>query len=135
MTPRQLHPRLSEGERRGLLRRGVTLFNEGRFFEAHEPWEEIWRSTDPEPRDLFQGLVQLAAGLYHWRERGKAAPAARLLARGLRRLRSLRPAALGIDLDALLTAVEPWQRWLEQRQGEEPSLPHIELCEDALVEK
>lgn len=121
-----LHPELTPARRELLLRRGVELFNAGRFFDAHEPWEEIWRSRSPEPRHFFKGLVQVAAGLHIWHERGRAAPATRVLRRGMQRLEPFRPAALGIDVEALLEALEPWLRGLEAHGRPPTSIPRIE---------
>jgi predicted metal-dependent hydrolase len=45
--------------------RGVRLFNRGRFFEAHEVWEELWKPSTGETRQLYQGLIQAAASLHH----------------------------------------------------------------------
>ncbi len=45
--------------------RGARLFDAGRFFEAHEAWEERWRvATDRAERDLLQGLIQVAAAFH-----------------------------------------------------------------------
>jgi len=46
-----------------LLTRGVTLFNHGYYWEAHEAWERLWQAM---PRDsaatrLLQDLIVLAA--------------------------------------------------------------------------
>jgi predicted metal-dependent hydrolase len=126
VAKQDLHPHLTDLEKADLFEEGLTFFNAGRFFEAHEPWEEIWRSTNPEPRNLYQGLVQVAAGLHIWLARDKPAPAARVLGRGLKRLRPFQPAAVGIDIAALVAALEPWQRWLEERTGPAPTqLPTI----------
>src|SRR6185503_690713 len=76
-----LHPELEPEERRLLLLRGVELFNAARFYEAHEVWEEVWRSTTPEPKDLLQGLIQVAVGMVHHRDRGRPAVARRVLAK------------------------------------------------------
>ncbi len=124
-----LHPVLTPQERRRLLVEGVDLFNRGEFFAAHEAWEEIWRSDRPEPRDLFQGLVQVAAGFHHWFDRGKATPARRVMARGRRRLAGLGPASCGLDLAALAAAVEGWERWLEEAAGEAPAAPRIRIVD------
>ena len=44
---------------------GIELFNEGRFFECHEAWEEAWkRSTGPE-KLFFQGMIQAAVAILH----------------------------------------------------------------------
>ncbi len=52
--------------------RGVELFNQRRFFECHEVWEEIWKPSAGETRQLYQGLIQAAAALHHARRGNRA---------------------------------------------------------------
>ena len=137
MERRELHPELDHVEKLRLLRLGATLFDQGSYFESHEPWEAIWRSRNPEPRDLFQGLVQVAAGFHHWYAHGRAGAASRLLERGARRLERLAAASRSsadprayeaeaeIDLHALREQVEEWTRWLDSRAGEPPPRPRL----------
>ena len=62
----------------------ADCWNSGRFFEAHEVLEGLWmRTRDPGQ----QGLIQLAAALYHV-ERGNLRGARTMLDRALRRLRA-----------------------------------------------
>ena len=49
----------------GLLREGIIFFNAGRYFEAHEAWEDLWRPTRGPLRLYYQGLVQAAVGMHH----------------------------------------------------------------------
>ena len=48
-----------------LLREGINFFNAGRYFEAHETWEDLWRVTRGPRRLFYQGLIQAAVGLHH----------------------------------------------------------------------
>jgi len=48
-----------------LLQDGISFFNAGQYFEAHEAWEDLWRSTHGPLRLFYQGLVQAAVGLHH----------------------------------------------------------------------
>ena len=48
-----------------VLREGVQLFNEERFWESHEVWERIWHPAKGAERDIVQGLILSAAGLVH----------------------------------------------------------------------
>jgi hypothetical protein len=49
--------------------RAIELFNAGRYWDAHEELEVIWRSVPEEDEALvLQGLIQSAAALLH-RER------------------------------------------------------------------
>jgi predicted metal-dependent hydrolase len=125
--PRELHPVLQPAERRRLVAEGVERFNRGAFFDAHESWEEIWRSTTPEPRDLFQGLVQLAAAFHHFAERRRPDVARRVLAKARRRLEPWAAAAAGegLDLADLLAAIRGWEAWLAEPAGRPPAYPRI----------
>ena len=53
------------------VRLGLALYNAGRFWEAHEALEAVWRASGPAERALWQGLIQAAAAMLH-RERGNA---------------------------------------------------------------
>jgi uncharacterized protein len=44
---------------------GIRLFNQGRFFEAHEVWEELWKTAEGDKRIFYQGIIQAAAALVH----------------------------------------------------------------------
>jgi len=70
------------------LDRGINLFNEQRFFEAHEEWEEEWRlMTEGEDKTFFQGLIYAAAAFLHYTRR-ECAGAKELLSRSLSSLRA-----------------------------------------------
>ena len=49
--------------------RGLDLFNEQRFWEAHEAFEDVWRGQDGETKKLAQGFVQAAAALSYIEKR------------------------------------------------------------------
>ena len=58
---------------------GLALVREGRGFDAHELFEELWRAAEPAERDLYQGLVHVAVATYQdgARQRGRPHAAAR----------------------------------------------------------
>jgi FMN phosphatase YigB (HAD superfamily) len=58
---------------------GLAEFRAGRFFEAHEEWELLWKESNGEDKVFLQALIQLAAACVHI-GRGNAAPGRRLLA-------------------------------------------------------
>jgi uncharacterized protein len=64
------------------LERGITLFDEQRFFEAHEFFEFIWKhdAVDAADRDFWKGVTQVAVGCVHT-QRGNATGALTLLQR------------------------------------------------------
>jgi predicted metal-dependent hydrolase len=123
-----LHPELSPGERRALLLRGVELFNQGEHFAAHEAWEEVWRSTNPEPKPLFQGLIQAAAALHQILDLGRERGPRGTLSKALRNLESFRPRACGFELEELCGQLESWLLWLEEG-GEQPPIPALRVVD------
>ena len=120
-----LHPDLSPAERERLFRLGTDLFNQGQFFEAHEVWEEIWRSTKPEPKGFFQGLIQAAAALHQFRDLKRREGPRRTLAKARRNLEPYTPSALGIDVESLLRSVGEWEAWLEIPTEDPPAFPAL----------
>ncbi|HYN21610.1 MAG TPA: DUF309 domain-containing protein [Thermoanaerobaculia bacterium] len=132
MSNRILHPELSPAERRHLFQQGIDLFNRGRFFEAHETWEEIWRSTTPEPKKFFQGLIQVAAALHQALDLHRTTGPRKTFAKARASLEPYLPVACGLDLESLLESVRLWQEWLE-REGERPASPTIGILEPELV--
>lgn len=56
--------------------RGLSLLREGRYFEAHECFEEVWHSSLAEQRTLMHALAQLSAS-YHQLALGRARAAVR----------------------------------------------------------
>lgn len=133
-----LHPDLTPAERRRLFRLGIERFNRGAFFEAHETWEEIWRSTAPEPRTLFQGLIQVAAAMHQFRDLHRRSGPRTTLAKAHRHLETYAPAASGLDVEHLLAAVGRWQEWLDGPQRDEetgrPEWPSIQVLDWGAVE-
>jgi hypothetical protein len=51
--------------------RGIEHFNAGRYFDAHEVWEEIWLLSSGDTKVFYQMLIQAAVGLHHY-ERGNS---------------------------------------------------------------
>ncbi len=51
-----LHPR---------ARHGIKLFNEGRYFEAHEELEAAWRDEKGKVRELYQGILEAGVTYLH----------------------------------------------------------------------
>ena len=70
-----------------LVSEGARLFDDRRFFEAHEAWEARWLvETDETRRLLLQGLIQIAAAFHKLVDKSAPEPAASLFAKGLAKL-------------------------------------------------
>jgi predicted metal-dependent hydrolase len=87
------------------LRMAVELFDGGRFFEAHECLELVWKSESASAADrpFWKGLTQLAVACCHC-QRGNARGARALLDRAAQRLAAYPSPHHGIDVRALLDA-------------------------------
>jgi predicted metal-dependent hydrolase len=79
---------------------GLEHIRAGRFFEAHEELEIVWRAAAPEERDFYQGLVHVAVAWYQ-AGRGRPVATARQLEKALRRLEAYEPTHRGVDVAAL----------------------------------
>lgn len=44
---------------------GLDLFNQGRYFEAHEALELAWRAERGAVRELYRSILQIGVGYYH----------------------------------------------------------------------
>ena len=49
-----------------LYLQGIAYFNACEFFEAHEVWEDLWKSYSGELRLFYKGLIQAAVALHHF---------------------------------------------------------------------
>lgn len=85
---------------------GIELFNSGRYFEAHEEWEKPWlKAPKGSAEKLFiQGLIMLAGALDHY-VKGEYAGTAKLIGKGLSRLKEHASVSMGIDTEDLLGQV------------------------------
>ena len=113
------------------FRRGVADFNAGRFFEAHEVWEELWLAA-PEPEKTFlQGLIQIAAAFHH-HGRGNARGRQSLLAAGIAKLAECPDEFRGMAIAKLRREVEDWQKLQQTDKDRRPQgAPKIHATKSA----
>lgn len=98
--------------------RGIEAFDYGRFFEAHEHWELLWKVAPPEERALLRALIQLAAACLKI-ERDAYPAARRLLRRSLEGLNEGPLASRRPRAEVRLEVVELLRR-LEELGEDEP---------------
>jgi predicted metal-dependent hydrolase len=87
----------------GELLQAFGEFNRGDWFECHETLEDLWVGQAGELRDFYQGVLQIAVALHHWRN-GNFSGAVHLLESGVRYLRRVSPACQRIDVRQLIAA-------------------------------
>ena len=105
------------------LHAAVALFNQGRFFDAHEALEDVWRPARGRRRHLLQALIQVAVGLHH-HSRGNLLGARSLLARGGNTLAQYPATYSGLRLAPLRTSIAAWREALAAGHPP-PSLPRL----------
>jgi hypothetical protein len=106
--------------------RGAGLFDAGRFFDAHEVWEDAWRqATDPDERLFFQGMIQIAAALHKLLVMRSPESAVRLAERGLAKLDRLEGAPHGLDLARFRDEVRVAAAAIALGQLDAASIPHV----------
>lgn len=89
----------------------LYYFNEKRdYYECHEVLETLWLETARHP--LYQGLLQVAVGLYHFRN-GNVSGARKLLHSALPKLAPFPDNCLGIHLGNLKRAAMDYLAKLE----------------------
>jgi predicted metal-dependent hydrolase len=77
---------------------GVTEFNQQEFYACHDTLEALWMESSEPDRTFYQGVLQIAVGLYHlsnqnWRG------AVILLGEGINRLGYYQPIYSGINVE------------------------------------
>jgi hypothetical protein len=84
---------------------GISLFNEGRYFEAHEELEAAWRAEPDKVRELYQGILEAGVTYLHLL-RGNYAGALKVYGRSMRWLRSWPEICRGVCVGQLRTDME-----------------------------
>jgi predicted metal-dependent hydrolase len=87
----------------------AALYAAGRYFDAHEALEVVWRRSDALPMRFLQGMIQWSVAFEHHR-RGNAHGALALLDRARANLHGAPPGYLGVDLSAWTAAAEGLRR-------------------------
>ena len=51
--------------KRELFNKGLEAYNERKFYEAHEYWEDLWSDYVLPDAKFIQALIQLSVGYFH----------------------------------------------------------------------
>jgi predicted metal-dependent hydrolase len=87
------------------LEAGIVLMRAERWFDAHEAFEDEWRTAPDPERDFLQGLVHVTVAWHH-ASRGNAPGASRQLEKATRRLAPYAPEHRGVEVTSVLGQVE-----------------------------
>ncbi len=111
------------------LERGIELFNEGRYWEAHEAWEEVWTADRQGPdRGFYKGLIQVAAGCLHYSRQNRRG-ALNKWRGGADHLRALPASRHGVAIGQLVGEVDTMLLALSKPGWPTLALPRISYSE------
>ena len=94
----------------------LNLFNNQKWYEAHDAFEDIWNTLDGDERQIIQGILQVSVSQFHL-SKGNLNGATILLGEGLGRIKNRTNINLGIDLMSFCKCLEALLRKLQY--GEE----------------
>lgn len=120
----QVFPAVAGGERSPYLDEGILLFNQGKYFLAHETLEEHWIEADASERDFYQGLIHVAVAFHHL-AKGNTVGAALQLRKARGRLEGYPDVVDGVDVAGLRAFLDEAPARAER--GEEIDPPLLEV--------
>ena len=105
--------------------KALNLFNNQKWYEAHDAFEVIWNTLDGDERQVIQGILQVSVSQFHL-SKGNLNGATILLGEGLGRIKSRTYINLGIDLQTFCNCLEELLRKLQCREElNQNDKPHI----------
>ena len=87
------------------LEEAIDLFNNQKWYEAHDAFEDIWNDLVGDERQIVQGILQVSVSQYHL-NKGNLNGAMILLGEGLGRIKNKVSEDLEIDLVLLCSSLE-----------------------------
>jgi len=93
----------------------LNLFNDQKWYEAHDAFEDIWNTLDGDERQIIQGILQVSVSQFHL-SRGNLNGATILLGEGLGRIKNRTNINLGIDLESFCRCLEDLLRKLQYKE-------------------
>ena len=97
-----------EQEVAGYFDRAVAHWNAGRFWHAHEDWEDLWNDAQGARKVWLQGLIQYAAAFFHFQRGFHASGFKRLLAQATEKVRGYPGPFQHLDAARLEAELAPW---------------------------
>ena len=87
------------------LQEAIDLFNNQKWYEAHDAFEDIWNDLVGDERQIVQGILQVSVSQFHL-NKGNYNGAMILLGEGIGRIRNRVSEDLEIDLIFLCNSLE-----------------------------
>ena len=106
---------------------GVEEFNSGQFYACHDILEALWIDSIEPDKTFYQGILQIAVGLYHLGNHNRRG-AMILLGEGSNRLRRYLPDYGSINVEELFTQSVDLLKTLQEKSLE--PMANSELVEN-----
>lgn len=113
-----------------LYLQGIAYFNACEFFEAHEVWEDLWKSYTGELRLFYKGLIQAAVALHHFGN-GNIRGARKVYGSSRGYLAQYGPMCNGLDVEKFLTEFDAC---FAEVAATDEQFPQIELNPELIPE-
>jgi predicted metal-dependent hydrolase len=113
---------------------GVELFNSGQFYACHDILEALWIEAIEPEKTFYQGILQIAVGLYHLGNRNWRG-AMILLGEGSNRLRRYPDSFGGINVEDLLSDSVTLLKTLQKANLEQNATDDISKIADFPIPK
>ena len=97
----------------GQLLQGIREFNRRDWYECHETVEDLWIGAEEELRNFYQGIIQIAIALHHWRN-GNYGGAVSLLNGGSGYLQRVSDRCQWVDVAGLIADADRVRAALEE---------------------
>jgi uncharacterized protein len=124
-----------KSDRAAFFELGIELFNQGRFFECHEAWEEVWKRSHGAEKLFYQGLIQAAVAILH-AERGNRDGARRLWTKARAKLDPMPERHMGLAIGPLREELGRFfELALAQHAHPLPPRPRIRRARPAPVDR
>ncbi|MBW4054849.1 MAG: DUF309 domain-containing protein [Proteobacteria bacterium] len=101
----------------GQLLLAIRQFNAGQWYECHETLEDLWIGEGGEVREFFQGTLQVAVALLHWRN-GNYGGAISVLTSGVQHLSHVSDVCMWVDVAGLIADANRVREALEDLGSE-----------------
>ena len=94
----------------------INLFNNKKWYEAHDAFEDIWNTLNGDERQIIQGILQVSVSQFHL-SKGNLNGATILLGEGLGRIKTrTNNDNLGINLELFCYSLENLLRKLQYKE-------------------
>ena len=105
--------------------KALDLFNNQKWYEAHDAFEDIWNTLDGDERQIVQGILQVSVSQFHL-SRGNLNGAMILLGEGLGRIKTRTNINLGVDLVSFCESLDFLLKKLQHNQKVfEEDMPYL----------